>query len=79
MAGDIDSIFQERFEPTDQQLILDYSKAFTSFSNIDKSNNSQYIYMGNERIPFKERHPKYQYIFIIEFLEGSKNLLERFA
>lgn len=76
MAGNIDRIFQERYEPTNQQLILDYSKAFISFSNSDESVNSQYIYRGNEKIQFKERHRKYQYIFIAEFLEGNKNLLE---
>ncbi len=76
MAEDVDRIFQEKFEPTDQQLILDYSKVFISFSNTAESANSQYIYMGNEKIQFKERHPQYQYIFIAEFLEGNKNLLE---
>lgn len=34
MTGDIDKIFQERFDLTDQQLILDYSKLFLPFSKI---------------------------------------------
>jgi len=72
MAGDIDRIFQEGFEPTDQQIILDYSKAFISFSNIDEAKNYQYIYTGNEKIPFKERHQIYQNLFIYEFLTSKR-------
>ena len=70
MTGDIESIFKERFEPTDQKLILGYSKAFIPFSKADEFFNSEYIYNGNEEIPFKERHPEYQKLFIYEFLTG---------
>jgi len=70
MAVDIDKILREGFELTDQQLILDYSKAFISFSNVDGYANSEHIYIGTEEIPFKERHPEYQKLFIYEFLTG---------
>lgn len=79
MIGDIDKIFQERFEPTDQQLILDYSKAFIPFSNNSETTYSKYIYIGNENIPFNERHPEYQALFIQEFLTYKKNLVKCFS
>ena len=66
----IDRILREEFKPTDQRIISDFSKAFVSFTNVVESNNNQYIYMGNEKIPFKERHPEYQNIFFYEFLEN---------
>ncbi len=68
MTGDIDKIFQERFEPTDQQLILDYSKVFIPFSENFVFTKTEYIYFGNENIPFKERHLEYQKLFMYEFL-----------
>ena len=79
MIRDIDKIFQERFEPTDQQLILDYSRGFIPFSNISESTKSKYIYIGTENIPFNERHPKYQALFIQEFLTYKKNLVKCFS
>jgi len=42
MAVDIDKILREGFELTDQQLILDYSKAFISFSNVFKERHPEY-------------------------------------
>jgi len=68
MTGDIDKIFQEKFDPTDQQLILDYSKVFISFSENNLFTKTEYIYFGNENIPFNARHPEYQELFIHEFL-----------
>jgi len=79
MIRDIDKIFQERFEPTDQQLILDYSKVFISFLNNSESTNSKYIYIGNENIPFNERHQEYKALFIQEFLTYEKNLVKCFS
>ena len=68
IAKDFFKIYQEFFEPTDQQTILDYSRAFIPFSSINEPSSSKYIYFGNEKIPFKERHPEYQKLFIYEFL-----------
>ncbi len=76
--GKIEKIFLERFEPTDQQIILDCSKAYMPFSNISESTKSEYIYIGNEKIPFNERHPEYQDLLIHEFLTHNKNLVECF-
>ena len=70
MAVDIEKILQKGLVLTDQKLILDYSKAFISFSNMDGNANPGYIYIGNEKIPFNERHPEYQKLFIYEFVIG---------
>ncbi len=67
MNGDIDKIFQEKFDPTDQQLILDYSKVFIPFTENNIFTKTKHIYFGNENIPFKARHPEYQELFIHEF------------
>jgi len=40
------------------------------FSSIDESTKKEYIYIGNEKIPFKERHPEYKRILIKEFLDA---------
>jgi hypothetical protein len=73
----IERIFLEKFEPTDQQLILDYSKVFIPFSENSVFTKTEYIYFGNESIPFKERHPEYQELFIHEFL--TANLVNCFS
>lgn len=70
VSGKVHKIYHKIFEPTDQQIILEVSKAFMPFSNIDESTKTEYIYIGNEEIPFKERHPEYQRIFIKEFLDA---------
>ncbi|MFX0021962.1 MAG: hypothetical protein ACFE9S_06520 [Candidatus Hermodarchaeota archaeon] len=75
-TGKIEKIFLNELEPTDQQLILDSSKAYIPFSNISETAKSEYIYTGNEEIPFKERHPIYQELFIYEFLQFENNLIK---
>ncbi len=40
------------------------------FSSIDESTKTEYIYIGNEKIPFKERLPEYQTILIQEFFDS---------
>ncbi|MFX0004084.1 MAG: hypothetical protein ACFE9C_16640 [Candidatus Hodarchaeota archaeon] len=79
MIDDIERIFQEKLEPTDQQLILGYSKVFIPFSNDRESTNSKYIYIGNEKMSFKERLPEYQEIFIYEFLTDNNELIKCFS
>ncbi|MFX1502691.1 MAG: hypothetical protein ACFFDH_17150 [Promethearchaeota archaeon] len=79
MTNDISRIFEEKFEPTNQQLILEYSKVFISFLNVNESTNSKYIYIGNEKMSFKERHPEYQKLFIHEFLTYEKCLVKSYS
>lgn len=74
-TGKIEKIFLNELEPTDQQLILGSAKAYIPFSNISVTVHSEYIYTGNEEIPFKERHPVYQELFIYEFLQYENNLI----
>ena len=56
--NDSDDIFEEFFSLND--LVI-------SFSEIFGSEKPQHIYIGNEKIPFKKRHPIYQAIFKKEF------------
>ena len=67
VSAKVDKIYQKIFEPTDQQIILEVSKAFMPFSNIDESKKTEYIYLGNEEIPFKERDSEYKMILRQEF------------
>jgi hypothetical protein len=45
---------------------------FSHFSKPEK-----YIYFGNEKIPFNQRHPIYQAIFKTEFAKDIKIFLEK--
>ncbi len=66
--GDKITIFQEIIDQFEDEFYPEISAAVIPFSNVDTSKESQYIYLGHEKIPFNERHPKYQKIFIYEFL-----------
>lgn len=46
-------------------FLNELSEAVIPFSDLKES---QYIYIGCEMIPFKERHPEFQKIFLNEFL-----------
>jgi hypothetical protein len=48
------------------EINMKLSKAFSPFP---KDATIDYIYDGSEQIPFKDRHPLYQFIFIQEFVE----------
>ena len=65
---DRDDIFEEFFSLND--LVI-------SFSEIFGSERPQHIYSGNEKIPFKKRHPIYQAIFKKEFAKNIKNLMSK--
>jgi hypothetical protein len=42
------------------------------FSSIFKTNRDNDIYTGNEKIPFKDRHPTYKALLKLEFEEAIK-------
>jgi hypothetical protein len=75
-TGKIERIFQDEFEPTDQQLILGCSRVYVPFSKLPESKKLVYIYTGQEDIPFKERYPVYQELFLFEFLPYEKSLIK---
>lgn len=62
-------IFREIIDRFEDEYYPDISDAVVPFSKVDSSQKSQYIYDGHEKIPFSERHPTYQKIFIYEFLQ----------
>jgi hypothetical protein len=44
------------------------------FSDVSSQKNEEYIYNGEEKIPFPERHPIFQALMLYEFVEfKSKN------
>lgn len=47
---------------------INFKKIIIPFSDFGRSKNPSYIYMGIEKISFKERHPVYQAIFLNEFV-----------
>ncbi|MFX1567324.1 MAG: hypothetical protein ACFFCV_03045 [Promethearchaeota archaeon] len=59
------------FQPTEQPHFIDVSKLLTPFTNIGGIERQPLIYDGIEKIPFNERHPTYQEIFVDEFLTYS--------
>jgi len=66
--NDSANIFEELFSLKD--LVI-------SFTEIFGSEKPQYIYIGNEKIPFKKRHPVYQTIFKKEFAENIRKLMKK--
>ena len=63
--NDSDDIFEEFFSLND--LVISFLEFFDS-------EKPQHIYSGNEKIPFKKRHPVYQAIFKKEFAKNSFNM-----
>ena len=61
-------IYQEIINDFEERYYPIISGAVTPFSRFEKMREPQYIYKGDEKIPFNERHPEYQNIFITEFL-----------
>lgn len=49
------------------ELDVDYSKIVIPFSKMYKSSRMNYLYSGDEKIPFKERDPDYRLILHQEF------------
>ncbi len=69
---------QNIFQPTEQPHFPDISRLLTPFANIGEIEKPLFLYEGTEEIPFSERHPEYQKIFINEFLTISKIQLENY-
>ena len=51
-------------------------KAVFSFSQVFSSSNITYIYTGEEKIPFKERHPVYQALLKSEFRDVIREFIK---
>lgn len=48
------------------------SNCVVSFSSLSKNKQTSWIYFGNEKIPFKERHPVFRMILRNEFSNAIK-------
>ena len=69
ITKDVIKIYQKSIIQLEEKLFPDISGAVMPFSDTNKFKESQYIYNGDEEIPFNERHPEYQQIFKEEFLD----------
>lgn len=67
ITEDVIRIYQKSIIQFEENLYPDISGAVMPFSDVKKF--EEYIYNGDEEIPFKERHPEYQQIFKEEFLD----------
>ena len=63
-------IYHGSYDPSNKPPFLNISQIFIPFSELDEVEQTKYIYFGNERITFKDRHPEYQKIFIQEFIDS---------
>jgi hypothetical protein len=68
ITEEVIKINQKNINQFEENLFPDISGAVMPFSDANKFEESQYIYNGDEEIPFNERHPEYQRIFKEEFL-----------
>jgi len=68
ITEDAIKIYQKSINQFEENLYPDISGAVMPFSDVNKFEATNYIYSGDEEIPFNERHPEYQQIFKEEFL-----------
>jgi len=68
MTEEVIKIYQKSIERLDELLIPDISGALMPFPESNQFEETQYIYNGDEKIPFNERDSEYQQIFKGEFL-----------
>ena len=61
---------QEVIDNFEERNYPDLTGAVMSFSKITDMKVPQYVYKGDEKMPFTERDPEYQKIFIAEFISG---------
>ena len=67
MTEEVIKIYQQSIERLDEMLVPDISGAVMPFEESNKFKETQYIYNGDEKIPFNERDREYQQIFKEEF------------
>ena len=68
VVDDYNKIWQEIFDLSENPPFLDISHLSIPFSALDGFKKPQDIYIGHEKICFKERDQDYKKIFIQEFL-----------
>ncbi len=68
ISEDTMKIYQENIIQVEENFYPDISGAVLHLSDLNKNEESEYIYNGDEKIPFNERNPEYQRIFKEEFL-----------
>ncbi|MHA2008367.1 MAG: hypothetical protein ACXABO_04010 [Promethearchaeota archaeon] len=66
--GDILRYSQEIIDNFEEKYYPDLTGVVMPFSEIKDEKDPQFIYKGEEKIPFAERDPEYQKTFIAEFL-----------
>ena len=67
------NVENEKYEDLNlNQFNDELQKSIIPFSSIFKTKRINDIYTGNEKIPFKDRHPTYKALLKLEFEEAIK-------
>ena len=66
-------IIEERTE----EKVANLKKAIISFSQLSGIPHTQFIYTGDEKIPFNDMHPAYQSILRHEFGDAIKKTFKK--
>ena len=67
------NVENEKYEDLNlNQFNNELQKSIIPFSSIFKTKRINDIYTGNEKIPFKDRHPTYKALLKLEFEEAIK-------
>ena len=67
------NVENEKYEDLNlNQFNDELQKSIIPFSSIFKTKRVNDIYTGNEKIPFKDRHPTYKALLKLEFEEAIK-------
>lgn len=53
---------------------INFHRAVVAFSQFAGVSTTKFIYTGEEKMPFHERHPEYQMIFQYEFADAINHL-----
>ncbi|MHA2390429.1 MAG: hypothetical protein ACXAEX_00530 [Promethearchaeota archaeon] len=70
VVADVIKILLEIVDQFEEKFYPNLTGAVIPFSDIKELQDVDYIYTGDEKIPFEKRLPEYQKIFIAEFLSN---------
>ncbi|MFX1410054.1 MAG: hypothetical protein ACFFA6_06860 [Promethearchaeota archaeon] len=74
-SGKIEKFFNDVLKSRYNNSVDHYfslSNCVVSFSSLPKNKQTSWIYFGNEKIPFKERHPEFKVLLRNEFADALK-------
>ncbi|MFX0083805.1 MAG: hypothetical protein ACFE94_18805 [Candidatus Hodarchaeota archaeon] len=60
-------IFPSVYNETEKEDSINFDEIIIPFSKFGKSQSTEYIYCGDEKTKFNERHPIYRKVLLNEF------------